>query len=167
MKKEFVSIYPPEVLWLLEECMYAYIGTSDLERKPHITPVIFVFDGKNLYVVTSKISKKVKNIRQNNQVSLLIDFRDPIDIMNNQAVLIKGKGKILRIHDVIFKLPTLIKIRQLFYKKYPNYIKKYAQEQEKLPLAWRTTLFVSRLLIRIQVEEFAYWRRASRVHIPL
>lgn len=160
------TIYPPEVSLLLDEGMYAYIGTSNKNGTPHVTPVIFVFDGKAPYVVTSKLAKKVKNLRENGRVALLVDVRDPADLENNRAILIKGKAKIFGLIDVIFHFLKLIKVRRLFYQKYPHYIKRYAEERDRLPQAWRTTIFLSRVLIRIDMEEYAYWRRASRVYLP-
>jgi len=162
-----IPIYPPEVLWLLNEAMYAYVGTSSKEGQPHISPVIFVFDGKTLYFLISRVSKKYKNLRQNNRVALLIDVRDPADIVNNRAILIKGTAKIFSLIDAVLRLPRLANLRKLFGWKYPAYLKRYAEEGHKLPLAWRTTLFVSRLLVRIDMEEFAYWRRARRVYVPV
>jgi len=162
-----IPIYPPEVLWLLNEAMYAYVGTSTKEGQPHVSPVIFVFDGKALYFLISRVSKKYKNLRQNDRVALLIDVRDPADIVNNRAILIKGTTKIFSLIDAILRLPRLANLRKLFGWKYPAYLKRYAEESHKLPLAWRTTLFVSRLLVRIDMEEFAYWRRARRVHVPV
>ena len=162
-----IAIYPPEVLWLLNEAMYAYVGTSSREGQPHVSPVIFVFDGKMLYFLISRVSKKYKNLRQNDRVALLIDVRDPADIVNNRAVLIKGTTKIFSVIDAILRLPRLVNLRKLFGWKYPAYLKRYAEEGYKLPLAWRTTLFVSRLLVRVDMEEFAYWRRAKRVYVPV
>jgi uncharacterized pyridoxamine 5'-phosphate oxidase family protein len=162
-----IPIYPPEVLWLLNEAMYAYVGTSSKDGQPHVSPVIFVFDGKSLYFLISKVSRKLKNFRQNNRVALLIDVRDPADIVNNRAILIKGTTKIFSLIDAILRLPRLANLRKLFVWKYPAYVKRYAEENQNLPLAWRTTLFVSRLLVRVDMEEFAYWRRARRVHVPV
>jgi len=152
---------------LLEEAAYAYIGTSDRNRNPHVTPVIFVFDGKAAYIVTSKVSKKVANLRENNNVALLIDIRSPIDLLNNRAVLIKGKAKIFNLSDAIFRFSKLVSVKRLFQQKYPHYMRKYAEERDKLPLAWRTTLFISRLLIRIDMEEFVYWKKARQICIPV
>ena len=162
-----IPIYPPEVLWILNEAMYAYVGTSSEEGQPHVSPVIFVFDGKTVYFLISRVSKKYKNLRQNNRIALLIDVRDPADIVNNRAVLIKGTTKIFSLTDAILRLPRLANLRKLFGWKYPAYLRRYAEESYRLPLAWRTTLFVSRLLVRIDMEEFAYWRRARRIHVPV
>ncbi|MGE5574848.1 MAG: pyridoxamine 5'-phosphate oxidase family protein, partial [Ignavibacteria bacterium] len=60
---------PHEAVWLLEECKVAFIGTSDKKLQPHLTPVIFVFVGNSLFFITSKISKKLKNIHQNPKIA--------------------------------------------------------------------------------------------------
>jgi len=161
-----IPIYPPEVLWLLNEGMFAYVGTSSKDSQPHVSPMIFVFDGKALYFLISRVSRKLKNLKQNNQVALLIDVRDPADIANNRAILVKSRAKVFTLVDAILHLPKLANLRKSFVWKYPSYMKRYAEEGDKLPLAWRTTLFVSRLLVRIDMEEFAYWRKARRVHVP-
>jgi len=162
-----IPIYPPEVLWLLNEGMFAYVGTTSKSGQPHVSPVIFVFDGKALYFLISRFSKKSKNFSQNNRVALLIDVRDPADIVNNRAILIKGRAKVFTLIDAILHLPKLVNLRKSFAWKYPAYLRKYAEEGHKLPQAWRTTLFISRLLVRIDMKEFTYSRRVRRVHVPV
>jgi uncharacterized pyridoxamine 5'-phosphate oxidase family protein len=164
---ERVPIYPPEVLWLLNEGMFAYVGTSTKDGQPHVSPVVFVFDGKAPYFLISRISRKFRNFAQNNRVALLIDVRDPADIVNNCAILIKGRAKVFTLIDAILHLPKLISLRKSFLWKYPAYLKRYAEEEHRLPLAWRTTLFVSRLLVRVDMREFTYWRRVRTVHVPV
>jgi len=157
--------YPPDILWILEESGFAYVGTCSREGEPHVTPVIFVFDGKSAYFVTSKVSMKIANLRENPAIAFLVDVRDPINIMNNRAVMILGKAKILTPIDFVVHLPTVLHLRVMFYKKYPAYMKKYQTEREILPPAWRTTMFLSRLLIRVNIEKTVYWRQARPVTI--
>lgn len=161
-----VPIYPVEVLWLLNEGLYAYMGTASKDGQPHVSPVIFVFDGKAVYALISKVSAKLKNLRENDRIALLIDVRDPADFLNNRAILVKGRVKIFSLIDAVASLPRLIKLREMFHRKYPQYMRHYAEKGHKLPLAWRTTLFISRLLIRIDAEEFQYWRRVSAIYVP-
>jgi len=96
-----------------------------------------------------------------------VDVRDPNNLYNNRAVLFMGKAKIYGLVDALLNFFTLLKIRSLFHKKYPEYVYKYKTEQERLPLAWRTTLFVSRMLVRIDVEQMVYWREARPIRLPL
>ncbi len=97
----------------------------------------------------------------------MIDVRDPADVQNNRAILIEGKAKIFGLIDAISNLPKLVKLRSLFYGKYPHYMRKYVEERDRLPPAWRTSIFLSRLIVRIDMEKFAYWRRAHRIYLPL
>ena len=158
---------PGEVLWLLEEGKVGHVGTSDKNMQPHLTPVIFVFSGKTLYFVTSKISKKLKNIRENDKIAFIIDLRDEKDIYNNRAVLFTGRAVVYNLLSAIWDLYNLLRVRKRFFKKYPEYMQKYKKEGHNLPLAWRTTLFVSRIPIKLELEKIVYWREARAIKLPL
>jgi len=162
-----ITGFPQEVIWLLNEGGFGYIGTSDGGMKSHITPVIFVFDGPNIFFVVSKISKKLSNIRENNKIAFLVDVRDPNNLYNNRAVMFLGRAKVYSIMNATLEIYRLLKVRGKFYKKYPKYVHRYKTEEEKLPLAWRTTLFVSRMLVRLDVEKMVYWREARPIRLPL
>ena len=159
--------FPTEIIWLLNESKFGYVGTSDKEMRPHLTPVIFVFVGHTIYFVISKISKKLRNIRENDKIAFLVDMRDPNNLYNNRAVLFTGKVKVYNPPNAIFNIYPLLKVRNKFYKKYPKYMRKYKTEEEKLPHAWRTTLFVSRMLVKLEVEKIVYWREAHPIRLPL
>jgi len=159
--------FPEEILWLLNEGKFGYVGTSNKELVPHLTPVIFVFDGQRIFFVTSKISKKLQNIRENEKIAFLIDVRDPINIYNNRAVLFTGKAKIYGMGNAVLNIFRLFKLRHKFNEKYPQYVSKYKTENDLLPTAWRSTLFVSRILVEIKVEQMVYWREARPLKLPL
>lgn len=159
--------FPQEVIWLLNEGSFGYIGTSDGGMKPHLTPVIFVFDGPKIFFVVSKISKKLSNMRENNKIAFLVDVRDPNNLYNNRAVMFLGRAKVYGIMNAALEIYRLLRVRGKFYKKYPKYVHRYKTEEEKLPLAWRTTLFVSRMLVRVDVEKMVYWREARPIRLPL
>ena len=159
--------FPHEAVWLLEECKVAFIGASDKNMQPHLTPVIFVFVGNSLFFITSKVSKKLKNIRENPKIAFLVDFRDENNLYNNRAVLFTGKAKVYRVFDAALNLIKLIRVQRAFFKKYPEYMREYKKEERNLPLAWRTTIFVSRIPIEMQTEKIVYWREARAIKLPL
>jgi len=159
--------FPKEIIWLLNEGKFGYVGTSDREMTPHLTPVIFVFDGHRIFFAVSKISKKLRNMRENPKIAFLVDIRDPNNLYNNRAVLFMGRAKIYGLLDAVLNFFRLLKIRRIFHEKYPEYVYKYKTEAERLPLAWRTTLFISRMLVRIDVEQMVYWREARPIRLPL
>ncbi len=162
-----ISGFPLEIIWLLNESKFGYVGTSDKEMQPHLTPVIFVFVGHTIYFVISKISKKLRNIRENDKIAFLVDMRDPNNLYNNRAVLFTGKVKVYNLPNAILNMYRLLRVRSRFYRKYPKYMRKYKTEEEKLPHAWRTTLFVSRMLVKLDVEKMVYWREAHSIRLPL
>ena len=158
---------PREVLWLLEEGKVGFVGTSDKELQPHLTPVIFVFVGNMLFFITSRISKKLKNIRENSKIAFLIDIRDENNLYNNRAVLLVGKAIEYGYLRAIWEFYNLLRARRAFFKKYPEYMSQYKKENQNLPLAWRTTIFISRIPIRVEAERIVYWREARAVKLPL
>ena len=158
---------PGEVLWLLEEGKIAYVGTSNKNMQPHLTPVIFVFVGHKLYFITSKVSKKLRNIKSNRKVAFLIDIRDETILYNNRAVLFLGEAKVYNLLNAAWDIINLLRARGAFFKKYPEYMSEYQKERQNLPLAWRTTLFVSRIPVRVEPEKIVYWREARAIKLPM
>ncbi|WP_309492403.1 pyridoxamine 5'-phosphate oxidase family protein [Candidatus Hecatella orcuttiae] len=158
---------PGEVAWLLEEGFFGYLGTSGKGMEPHVTPVIFVFDRGCIYFLTSKVAKKLRNMRENPKVAFLVDIRDPSDPHNNRAVLVKGRVKIYGLLDGLLHLREFWKVRRLLDEKYPKYMRVYRTEKARIPKEWGTTIFLRRVLIRLDVESFVYMREARPVSVRL
>jgi uncharacterized pyridoxamine 5'-phosphate oxidase family protein len=158
---------PGEVLWLLEDGKIGYVGTSNKNMQPHLTPVIFVFVGHKLYFITSKVSKKLRNIRENSKIAFLIDIRDENNLYNNRAVLFSGEAKVYNLLNAFWDFFNLARVRFAFFKKYPEYMHKYQKERQNLPLAWRTTLFLSRIPVQVEPEKIVYWREARAIKLPI
>ncbi len=157
---------PPDIFDLLIAGKFAYVGTVE-SGKPHITPVVYVFDGRFVYFATSRASKKFKNIKKVRRIAVLIDERDPGDLFKNKAVLIRGEAQILGISGLFYALPTLIRVRNLFMKKFYRYMRIYRRDRSKLPRAWQLTPMIRRIPIQIKPEEVIYWRGARMIKIPL
>jgi len=149
---------PGKISWLLEEGFFGYIGTSDRNAEPHVTPVIFVFDQNHIYFLTSKSAKKLRNMEQNPKIAFLIDIRDPSNLLNNRAVLLLGSVKKISILDAILHIRQLLKIRRLFFLKYPKYVKTYTTDTGKIPRNWRVTPFLHRILLRLTIDKYVYMR---------
>lgn len=161
-----VPLYPDEIKDLLKTGRFAYFGTSDRHGRPHVTPVIYIFDGRSAFIITAKVSKKLKNVRENPKATLLIDIRDPEEPLNNRATLLGGRAVIYGALRVIAHPIQMLRLRRLFAKKYPAYVKKYREKGHLLPAAWRTTILLRRLVIRVDVEKMLYWRRARLIRLP-
>lgn len=162
---ETVPWFPPDVESILFNERFAYVGLCSA-GKPHVTPVIFVYDGKYIYIGISVVSAKYRIIRKNPKASILVDMRDPVNPMRNRAVMIRGKAMILGemtpmgiLRMFIYGL-WMLRVRTLFSRKYPRYMKYYDTNVNELPLAWQNKPFISRVMVRIEPEHITYWREA-------
>ena len=165
MAMETVPWFPPDVESILNHERFAYV-TVCTKNQPLVTPVIFVYDGKYLYFAISVASAKYRIIKKNPKIAVLVDMRDRDNPMKNRAVLLRGKGMILGEISLqgVFRLFLhglwLLRVRMLFGRKYPQYMKYYDEKASELPPAWQNKPFLSRLIVRVEPEKITYWREA-------
>jgi hypothetical protein len=163
---ERVPWFPPDVESILYHERFAYVALCE-KNQSHVTPVIFVYDGKYLYFGISLASAKYRKIKKNPNIAVLVDLRDSKNVMNNRAVMLRGKAMILgEISPLgLFRLYLhglwMLRVRSLFSKKYPRYMKYYDTQEKDLPLAWQNKPFVSRVMVRVEPEKITYWREAK------
>jgi PPOX class probable F420-dependent enzyme len=81
------------------------LATASRDLMPHVIPVMYAMDGKNVVIAIDYKTRKLKNMRENPKVSLVVDEYDP-----NRAVFIQGTCKILergreyrRLLDILFE----------------------------------------------------------------
>jgi len=163
---EMVPWFPPDVESILHNERFAYVGLCS-KGQSHVTPVIFIYDGKYIYVGISVASVKYRILKENPKVSILVDMRDPTSPMKNRAVMMRGKAMILGEITLMGILRMFIygiwmlRVRSLFAMKYPRYMKYYDTKVEELPLAWQNKPFISRVMVRIEPQKITYWREAK------
>ncbi|MBE8540489.1 DUF7530 family protein [Geoglobus acetivorans] len=157
---------PPDIMKLLEEAKFAYVGHNG-DYYPHVTPVVQVFDGRSIYFFTSRKSKKLRLIEKDNTITVVVDVRDSRDFFNNRAVMISGKAKPYYIWRALFNLPKILKLFYLTRKKYSVYLSKYRESYSELPEAWKLTPFLTRIPIEVEPERVIYWRGARKIRIGL
>lgn len=106
----------------------ARLATVDPENnQPYVVPVLFAFDGNNIFIPiddkpkktkNSNQLKRVKNIQKNPDVSFLIDTYDDNDWNNLSYLMIQGKARIAnRVNDI----DTIKKAHYLLSDKYIQY----------------------------------------------
>lgn len=86
----------------LEEARVARLATLDAQRKPHIVPICFVYDGSVFYTAVDRKPKRVapkklvrlRNIRATPQVAIVIDQYDE-DWTQLWFILVRGKAKLV------------------------------------------------------------------------
>lgn len=79
----------------LENAILARLSTAVRSKEdpaqfqPHVTPVWFYWDGESLYISAFTSTRKVKEVRRNPFIAVLIDLMEPIDGVT--AVLMEGR----------------------------------------------------------------------------
>jgi PPOX class probable F420-dependent enzyme len=123
-----VLVMAPDVKELVERARVARLATVDSESRPHLVPVVFVFDGSCFFVpidekkktVKPEKLKRVRNIQGNPNVTLLIDEYYDDDWTRLAFVMIQGKASIAsKTQGGIW----LQKVYKKLIAKYPQYQK--------------------------------------------
>ena len=118
---------------IIHKARVARLATVDLECIPHLVPVVFVFDNdRGFYFIPidekTKRSrpenlKRVRNIKENPNVTLLIDEYNE-DWTKLYFIMIQGKASIIggkKLDEN--EMPLLEKAHKLLRNKYPQYLK--------------------------------------------
>lgn len=74
--------------------------------QPHNVPVWFYWDGTSLWISAFQSTRKVKEVKQNPYVSILIDVDEAID--GAQAVLMEGKAELITKPETVQEMSRLI-----------------------------------------------------------
>jgi len=74
----------------------ASFATVGLNNEPHVVPVFFTYDSGKVYVQTDRSSVKVHNLLRNSNVAVAV-------YGGEQAVIIKGKGRVIDRHGEFIK----------------------------------------------------------------
>lgn len=65
-----------DLVSLFEQALFARLGTINEDGTIHIAPVYFKYEDGQILIATQDPSRKVRNIKRNNAVSVLIDIVD-------------------------------------------------------------------------------------------
>lgn len=112
----------PRAEALIQRARVARLATASPEAEPHVVPICFAYDGRAFYSVldakpkrvASERLKRVRNIRANPRVALLIDEYDE-EWSRLQYVLILGEAELLTSGEEHAR--ALARLRE----KYPRY----------------------------------------------
>jgi PPOX class probable F420-dependent enzyme len=122
-----------DIVETLNNSRIARLATVDPENnQPYLVPVVFAFDGNNIFIpiddkpkktINLNQLKRVKNIQKNPNISFLIDTYDDEDWNNLSYLIIQGKARIVvnRLKDknttTINTAHSLLSEKYLQYKK--------------------------------------------------
>jgi PPOX class probable F420-dependent enzyme len=135
---------------VIDRARVARLATVDSENKPHLVPVVFVFDGNYFFIPVDEKRKKVKpeklkrikNLQNNRNVALLIDEYSE-DWTKLAFVMIQGKATI-----ITTETQGNIQLQEA-YKKLTT---KYSQYQK---------IGLSEMCIIIKPERVASWKNSQ------
>ncbi len=108
------------------------LATASKDAEPHVTPVLYTMDGEDVIVVIDYGEKKLKNLRENPKVSLVVDEYRP-----NRAVMIQGGC------EIIERGKEYLRLQKILYDKFEYYRKNPWKEGESPILRIRPTKCVS------------------------
>lgn len=104
----------PKALKFLREHEVCRLATASRDAKPHVVPVIYAMDGENVVVAIDYGTKKLKNLKENNSVALVVD-----DYRPNKAVMIEGECEVLERGKEYLRILQVLFDRFDYYRKNP------------------------------------------------
>ena len=123
-QKAIVGAQHAAPLRLIRSARVAHLATADKNGCPHVVPICFVFDGNYFYspidekpkrTAPEKL-KRVKNIRENAQVALVIDHYEE-DWRKLAYMLVSGNARVLLSGASHRKAVTLLRRKYSQYRK--------------------------------------------------
>ncbi|KXB03220.1 hypothetical protein AKJ48_04095 [candidate division MSBL1 archaeon SCGC-AAA261O19] len=145
---------PSKIKMMLAEGELAYFCTTDESLKPHVTPMLYLYDVEEnkVFLMTTKDSKKVKNLRSNNLISLTVDVRNPENPFLNYGTMIQGTAHVK-------DLTENMEIVDRFTQKYPDFVGG-RKLKGKLPPARPDTLIevIPKLMVYWRGTRFTRWK---------
>jgi len=120
----------------IQEARIAHLATADNQGRPHVIPICFAFDGKEIYSPIDEkpkktsplLLKRVRNILANPYVAVVIDRYDE-DWNKLAYVLITGRAKLL------LRGARHERAVRLLRKKYPQYRQMRLEERPVIRIA--------------------------------
>jgi nitroimidazol reductase NimA-like FMN-containing flavoprotein (pyridoxamine 5'-phosphate oxidase superfamily) len=92
------SMTDEEISSFLKQVIFARLGTINEDGTVHIAPVYFIYEDGQILMATQEPSRKIRNIKRDNRVTILIDTTD----VPYKGVLIYGTAD-LDYDDIIAK----------------------------------------------------------------
>lgn len=98
-------------LQYLSENTLGRLATTSQRSAPHVIPIAYEFDGKYIYFGTSSNnSLKIRNIKQNSKVALVVDDVVSMHPWRARGIEIRGTAEILeKNHHAYVKITPLKK----------------------------------------------------------
>ena len=90
------------------------LATSSKQGRPHVVPVIYTVDGEDIIIAVDYKTKKLRNLRENPKVALVVDEYRP-----NRGLMVEGNCEILERGREYLRLLQILFDRFVFYRRNP------------------------------------------------
>ena len=90
------------------------LATASKDARPHVVPVIYALDRDSIVVAVDYGTKKLKNLRDNPRVALVVDEYSP-----NGGLMVEGRCEILERGSEYLRLLKVLFDRFEFYRRNP------------------------------------------------
>lgn len=142
---------PTEILELLRTSQIGYLSLTSKEGDIYSYPIAFFYSGEYVYFATPIGSAKVKFLKENPKVSLIVDNRKLTTSCS--GAMIQGDTKIFSIAKTLTSITSILPNTVNFAKKYPSMFTFYAKGKE---LPDERKIYKYRF-IRIRIKKIIFW----------
>jgi len=109
-----MGVLTPKALRFLKDHEVCRLATASKDARPHVVPVIYALDGESIIVAIDYGTKKLKNIRENGNIALVVDEFNP-----NRAVMVEGECEVLERGKEYLRLLQILFDRFAHYRNNP------------------------------------------------
>jgi PPOX class probable F420-dependent enzyme len=106
--------FTPKEETFLKSSELCRLATASKEGRPQVTPVMYALDGISFVIAVDYGTKKLKNVKENPSVALVVDRVRP-----TRAVTVEGTCKVHERGAEYLRLLELLMTRFEFYRKNP------------------------------------------------
>jgi nitroimidazol reductase NimA-like FMN-containing flavoprotein (pyridoxamine 5'-phosphate oxidase superfamily) len=90
------------------------LATASKAARPHVVPVIYAMDGQDVVVAIDYHTKKLKNLKENPKVALVVDEYSP-----NMGLMLEGDCEIYERGKEYLRLLQVLFDRFVYYRRNP------------------------------------------------
>ncbi len=109
-----MGLLTPKQLKFLKDHEVCRLATASKDARPHVVPVIYALDGDDVVIAIDYGTKKLRNLRENNRVALVVDEYRP-----NHAVMVEGECEIFERGKEYMRLLQVLFDRFETYRRHP------------------------------------------------
>ena len=104
----------PRQLSFLKSHELCRLATASAGAKPHVVPVIYALDGEDVVIAIDYGTRKLKNLRENDKVALVVDEFRP-----NRGLMVEGGCEIFERGKEYLRLLQILFDRFAYYRNNP------------------------------------------------